>query len=148
MKRRAKQPAGVPAKRAAKERPLSPGYERIRQVVSTIPRGRVMTYGDVARAAGMPGAARQVGYAMHSLGKSVPWQRVLGRKNPRSGHSTINDPQARARQQQLLESEGVRFSASGGVDLTTFGWAPRAPAKPKPRSLKKLALRANAQRKR
>lgn len=88
-----------------------------------------MTYGDVAQAAGMPGAARQVGYAMHSLGKRVPWQRVLGRKNPRSGHSTINDPQARARQQQLLESEGVRFSASGSVDLTAFGWVPRAKRK-------------------
>jgi methylated-DNA-protein-cysteine methyltransferase-like protein len=129
MKRRAK-PA-VPARKKAKVKSpaLSPSYERIRRVVLKIPRGRVMTYGDVAQAAGMPGAARQVGYAMHSLGQRVPWQRVLGRKNPRSGHSTIGDPQARARQQQLLEREGVRFSASGSVDLTAFGWTPRAKRK-------------------
>jgi methylated-DNA-protein-cysteine methyltransferase-like protein len=105
---------------------MSPGYERIRRVVSKIPRGRVMTYGDVAYAAGMPGAARQVGYAMHSLGESVPWQRVLGRKNARSGQLTIKDPQGRARQRRLLEKEGVRFSATGAVDLTIFGHAPRA----------------------
>jgi methylated-DNA-protein-cysteine methyltransferase related protein len=129
MKRRAKRTTPAPKKGRLKVSPPSPSYERIRQVVLKIPRGRVMTYGDVAQAAGMPGAARQVGYAMHSLGKRVPWQRVLGRKNPRSGHSTINDPQARARQQQLLESEGVRFSASGSVDLTAFGWVPRAKRK-------------------
>jgi methylated-DNA-protein-cysteine methyltransferase-like protein len=107
---------------------MSPSYQRIRQVVSKIPKGRVMTYGDVALAAGMPGAARVVGYAMHSLGGSVPWQRVLGRRNARSGHLTIKDPQTRARQRQLLEQEGVRFSASGAIDLVAFGWAPRARA--------------------
>lgn len=115
----------------AKGRSASAGYERIRQVVLKIPRGRVMTYGDVARAAGMPGAARQVGYAMHSLGKTVPWQRVLGRRNPRSGQSTIKDPQSRARQRQLLEGEGVRFSSSGTVALETYGWAPRAGTPPR-----------------
>lgn len=83
-----------------------------------------MTYGDVALAAGMPGAARLVGYAMHSLGSSVPWQRVLGRRNARSGHLTIKDPRTRARQQRLLEKEGVRFSASGAVDLVSFGFMP------------------------
>lgn len=109
---------------------MSPGYERIRRVVSKIPRGRVMTYGDVAYAAGMPGAARQVGYAMHSLGESVPWQRVLGRKNARSGQLTIGDPQGRARQRRLLEREGVRFSANGAVDLLAFGHVPRAKRAP------------------
>lgn len=87
-----------------------------------------MTYGDVALAAGMPGAARLVGYAMHSLGGTVPWQRVLGRRSAQSGHLTIKDPQTRARQRQLLEKEGVRFSASGAVDLVAFGWVPRARA--------------------
>lgn len=115
---------------SAKLNDVSPSYQRIRQVVSNIPRGRVMTYGDVAIAAGMPGAARVVGYAMHGLGELVPWQRVLGRRNARSGQLTIKSPAARARQRRLLEKEGVLFSASGAVDLSSFGWKPRAPARP------------------
>ncbi len=108
---------------------MTSSYERIRAVVMKIPRGRVMTYGDVALAAGMPGAARQVGYAMHSLGNRVPWQRVLGRRNARSAHITIRDPQNSARQRRLLESEGVRFSPNGAVDLARFGWQPGARSK-------------------
>jgi len=91
-----------------------------------IPRGRVMTYGDVARAAGMPGAARSVGYAMRALGREVPWQRVLGRKNPRTAHITIKDPRGKAEQRRLLEKEGIKFDARGGVAVADFGWSPRA----------------------
>ncbi len=105
---------------------MSPSYRRIRQVVLKIPRGRVMTYGDVAFAADMPGAARLVGYAMHGLGEGVPWQRVLGRRNPNNAHITIAEPVGSARQRRLLEAEGVKFSASGAVDLRVFGWFPRA----------------------
>jgi methylated-DNA-protein-cysteine methyltransferase related protein len=118
---------------------MSDTFERIRKVVARIPRGRVMTYGDVARAAGLPGAARSVGYAMRALGKSVPWQRVLGRKNPKTCHITIGDARGKAEQRRLLEKEGVEFDPRGGVALENFGW-PRAVAakkskpKPKPRS--------------
>jgi len=84
-----------------------------------------MTYGDVALAAGMPGAARTVGYAMRALGQSVPWQRVLGRRNPRTAHITIRDPRGKAEQRRLLEKEGVKFDARGGIVLAAFGWMPR-----------------------
>jgi methylated-DNA-protein-cysteine methyltransferase-like protein len=94
--------------------------------VLRIPRGKVMTYGDVARAAGMPGAARSVGYAMRALGSRVPWQRVLGRKNPRAAQITIVDPRGKAEQRRLLEKEGVKFDARGGVALAEFGWSPLA----------------------
>lgn len=107
-------------------------FERIRKVVSKIPRGRVMTYGDVARAAGMPGAARTVGYAMRALGRTVPWQRVLGRRNARTAHITIREPRSRAEQRRLLEQEGVEFDARGGIALAEHGW-PRPRAKPKRR---------------
>lgn len=100
-------------------------------MVVKIPRGRVMTYGDVARAAGMPGAARVVGYAMRALGRTVPWQRVLGRKNPRTAHITIGDPRSKAEQRRLLEKEGVKFDLRGGIALSDFGW-PKTP-KPKPK---------------
>jgi methylated-DNA-protein-cysteine methyltransferase-like protein len=104
---------------------VTDSFERIRRVVMKIPRGRVMTYGDVAAAAGMPGAARTAGYAMRALGPGVPWQRVLGRRNPRAAHITIRDPRTRAEQRRLLENEGVRFDAHGGVLLATYGWLPR-----------------------
>lgn len=104
---------------------MTDSFKRIERVVAKIPRGRVMTYGDVAAAAGMPGAARTVGYAMRALGRAVPWQRVLGRRNPRTAHITIRDPSGKAEQRRLLEKEGVRFDARGGVALATFGWVPR-----------------------
>ena len=89
-----------------------------------IPRGKIMTYGAVAAAAGMPGAARTVGYAMRSFGRGVPWQRVLGRRNVRSAHITIRDPRTKAEQRKLLEQEGVKLDARGGVSLADFGWLP------------------------
>lgn len=100
-------------------------FERVRRVVLKIPRGRVMTYGDVAAAAGMPGAARTVGYAMRALGPGVPWQRVLGRRNGKNAHITIRDLRSRAEQRRLLEKEGVVFDARGSVPLADFGWQPR-----------------------
>jgi methylated-DNA-protein-cysteine methyltransferase related protein len=104
---------------------LTNSFERIRRVVAKIPRGRVMTYGDVARAAGMPGAARTVGYAMRALGREVPWQRVLGRKNARSAQITIRDARSKAEQRRLLEKEGVKFDVLGGIRLSDFGYSPR-----------------------
>jgi methylated-DNA-protein-cysteine methyltransferase related protein len=106
-------------------RSRSDSFERIQRVVAKIPRGRVMTYGDVAVAAGLPGAARTVGYAMRALGHAVPWQRVLGRRNPRTAHITIRDPRGKAEQRRLLEKEGVKFDARGGIALSIFGWVPR-----------------------
>lgn len=104
---------------------MTDSFKRIERVVAKIPRGRVMTYGGVAAAAGMPGAARTVGYAMRALGHGVPWQRVLGRRNARTAHITIRDPRAKAEQRRLLEKEGVKFDARGGIALSSYGWVPR-----------------------
>jgi methylated-DNA-protein-cysteine methyltransferase-like protein len=100
---------------------LSDAYRRIFDVVVRIPRGKVMTYGQVAEAAHMRGAARIVGYAMRALGGRVPWQRVLGLRRKGVGHVTIKDPLLGAEQRRLLETEGVQFSANGVVDLSRFG---------------------------
>ena len=100
----------------------SSSYERIWAVVRRIPAGRVATYGQVARIAGLGRAARLVGYALHALpesGKPVPWQRVLnaqGRISPR-GFAGAEQVQRR-----LLQREGVRFDARARVDLARFGW--------------------------
>ena len=101
---------------------MSETYRKIHDVVVRIPRGRVMTYGDVAAAAGMPRAARVVGYAMHALGAVLPWQRVVGRRNARTAQVTIKDALHGARQRQILEKEGVRFSRTDGIDLHEYGW--------------------------
>jgi methylated-DNA-protein-cysteine methyltransferase-like protein len=104
------------------------GWERVYAVVRRIPRGRVATYGDVAELAGMPGRARQVGWALHALGPGtrVPWQRVL---NARGEVSARGEPAAGCVQRALLEREGVRFGANGRVDLARHRW--RAGARPK-----------------
>jgi methylated-DNA-protein-cysteine methyltransferase-like protein len=99
-------------------------HGRIYRAVSRIPRGRVATYGQIARLVGLRGQARLVGYAMHALpsGSRVPWQRVV------NARGEISLPGSSAtRQRALLESEGVRFDARGRVDLDRFLWQPRAP---------------------
>lgn len=100
---------------------VSDTYARIYAVVRKIPRGRVMTYGDVAELAGLPRAARVVGYAMRASAGRVPWQRVVGRKGPTLAHVTIKDPVGGAEQRLLLEKEGVRFGPGDTIDLERFG---------------------------
>jgi methylated-DNA-protein-cysteine methyltransferase-like protein len=92
----------------------------IYDVVRSIPRGRVSTYGDVAKAAGLAGHARQVGYALAALeaDTDVPWHRVVnaqGRVSARRG-----DRSSESIQQALLEAEGVRFVRGGSIDLEQF----------------------------
>jgi methylated-DNA-protein-cysteine methyltransferase-like protein len=75
----------------------------IRAVISRIPRGKVSTYGAVARAAGFPGAARQVVRALHKA-HGLPWQRVV------AAGGRIALPGERGLEQRFrLEAEGVKF---------------------------------------
>ena len=102
---------------------VSEAYARIYAVVKRIPRGRVATYGQIAELAGMPGAARQVGYALNSTppGTRIPWQRVI------NAHGTVSrraDPDDETRQRRLLEAEGIRFD-NERIDLERFRWRPR-----------------------
>lgn len=99
-------------------------YLRIYGVVRRIPRGRVATYGQVAALAGLPGHARQVGYALHALspGSRLPWHRVINAKGEVSRRRRPGDELS---QRLLLEREGVRFDARGRVALTRIRWSPR-----------------------
>jgi methylated-DNA-protein-cysteine methyltransferase-like protein len=76
----------------------------IRATIRKIPRGKVATYGDVAYAAGFPGAARQVVWALHGSGGLLPWQRVVG-----AGGKILLPGVKGAEQRFLLQSEGVAF---------------------------------------
>jgi len=103
--------------------PRSDRYDRIYRTVRRIPRGRVATYGQIAKLAGMPNQARLVGYALHALQDGrVPWQRVV---NGRGEISVRAFPGSEDVQRELLEREGVRFDARGRLSLERFGWRPR-----------------------
>src|SRR3984885_3332101 len=85
---------------------------QLRQAVWKIPKGKVSTYGDVARAAGYPGAARQVAWALHNAKGGIPWHRVLGA----GGHIRLPG-HAGLEQRVRLQTEGVAFRGSR-VDIT------------------------------
>ncbi len=111
------------AKRGAPVRTSGSRYEAIYTVVKRIPRGRVATYGQIASLAGMPGHARQVGYALHNLpdGSRVPWHRVINARGRISFHPSSMEW---AVQKALLESEVVAVSADRGISLARFQWRP------------------------
>src|SRR5215471_12615077 len=120
------------SKRSARS---SPGgaFARVLRVVARIPRGRLATYGQVARLAGMPGGARTVGWALAALRDGdLPWHRVInaqGRISPRGGGLDCGERQA-----SRLRREGVRPAKSGRYDLVRYGWD-GAPARSATRSI-------------
>jgi methylated-DNA-protein-cysteine methyltransferase-like protein len=99
---------------------MSELYEKIYSTIRKIPRGKVATYGQIARLAGLGPHARLVGYALHALTpeKRVPWHRVVsasGKISLRGEGMTI--------QRKLLESEGVEFTEGGKIAFSRFRWA-------------------------
>ncbi len=91
-------------------------FEDIQRIVRRIPRGKVATYGQVAAAAGYPGTARQVAWALRGASeKGLPWQRVLGREG-----RILLPGEAGQLQRTLLELEGVQFRGPR-VDMRKSG---------------------------
>ena len=124
--------------RGGESRPLAPSpprrpatnfdkvFEKIYRLVLRIPRGRVMTYGQIARLLEERYSPRLVGWAMHATPRderNIPWHRVI---NSRGGISTgrviLAEPE---RQRLMLEAEGVVFDARGHCDLSVYQWSPR-----------------------
>lgn len=106
-------------------------YARVYAVVRRVPAGRIATYGQVARVAGLGDHARMVGYALAALPRetTVPWHRIINAQGTvsrrRSGDSLS--------QRMRLEREGIRFDPRGRVSFATFGWRPRRGSRPGPR---------------
>jgi methylated-DNA-protein-cysteine methyltransferase-like protein len=98
-------------------------YAKIYAAVRRIPLGRVATYGQIARIVGLPGHARQVGYALHALktATAVPWQRVVNA----AGAISLRPATGGLTQRLLLEREGIAFDARGRISLRLFGWRTR-----------------------
>ena len=92
------------------------------QVVAAIPPGRVTTYGQIARLAGYPGYARQVGATLRNLppDTTLPWHRVI---NAQGRPAFPPGSDAFREQKQRLQDEGVVFQGDR-VSLKRFGWQP------------------------
>lgn len=103
-------------------------FPRIRATILKIPRGKVSTYGAIAKAAGYPGAARQVVWALRQS-HGLPWHRVVA-----AGGRIALPGEAGMEQRFRLEAEGVRFSGRR-VRMTdhefSFHRKPARPAKKK-----------------
>ena len=99
---------------------ISENYQLILETVRQIPKGKVATYGEIAKLSGLIGQARLVGYALHSLPRDsrVPWHRVI------NSQGRISLPKANgeyAEQKWLLKKEGVVFKGDA-IDLDKYGW--------------------------
>ena len=93
-------------------------FARVYALVRRVPRGRVVTYGQVARALGAPGAARTVGWAMRVSPESVPWHRVVIAR----GEIVLRPTSGYLEHRSRLNAVGVRFDRAGRIDLTKYGW--------------------------
>lgn len=94
---------------------MEPFTARVIEAIKHIPPGTVMTYGQIARIAGSPRAARQVARVLHSMSRNyqLPWHRVVNK----DGKIMLSDPDQANMQQYLLESEGILFLQKGIVEL-------------------------------
>lgn len=96
-------------------------FERIYEVVKKIPYGRVATYGQIAMLCGNPHLSQIVGYALHVNPdpENIPCFRVVNRFGETSRAFAFGGEDV---QRNLLEAEGVEFSADGRVDLEKYIW--------------------------
>lgn len=97
-------------------------WDQVYRIVRRIPRGRVMSYGQIANLLRRPLSARAVGWAMNQCPDDVPWQRVV---NARGGISTEHLHEPPDLQRRLLESEGIRFGKEGTLSMARYRFIPR-----------------------
>jgi len=97
-------------------------WDPVYAVVKKIPRGKVLTYGGLAKVLRLPGGARTAGHAIAATprGRAIPWHRVVGA----GGKLLIREPYA-SLQRKLLTTEGVKFIESR-VDMNACAWTPRS----------------------
>ena len=95
--------------------------DQVQELVRHIPRGRVMTYGQIAILCGRPRAARIVGGVAHWGDPELPWQRVV----KKDGALAEGYPGGQDGHRQVLEAEGISVSKDYKVDVKTLLWQPR-----------------------
>jgi methylated-DNA-protein-cysteine methyltransferase-like protein len=114
--------------------------ERVFRIVRLIPRGRVMTYGQIAEILGEGYTPRTVGFVMHSSNDKTPWHRVV---NAQGGCSTRGIVLPHDKQQRMLEAEGVSFNDRGRCELQKYLWIPDEPEPKRKARTKKVTLFKN-----
>ncbi|MBC8045077.1 MAG: MGMT family protein [Rhizobacter sp.] len=99
----------------AKQRKENNFYAKVYRLVRRIPRGKVSTYGTIAKKIGTGLSSRMVGYALHvAAGSDVPCHRVVNRLGALTGAVHFGDPNL---MRSLLEQEKVKFNTDGTVDM-------------------------------
>ena len=103
--------------------PRQPFTARVIELIRSIPKGKVATYGGIAAMAGNSRAARQVARILYSCSdmERLPWHRVVNRE----GRIVLKGEWNHTEQQDRLAREGIVFSGSGRIDLERFLWQPR-----------------------
>lgn len=98
---------------------MEPFTEKVINYINAVPAGRVATYGQIAKLAGNPRAARQVSRLLHTMSDkhNLPWHRIINAQ----GKIVIANP---GRQIELLTEEGIEVTAGGKVNLKHFQWQP------------------------
>ncbi|GEN88865.1 MGMT family protein [Oceanobacillus sp. FSL W8-0428] len=101
---------------------MTPFTHEVIKIIQQIPPGKVMTYGQIAREAGNPRAARQVVRILHSMSRkhNLPWHRVINAK----GQLAIPNEEANWEQRTRLEAEDIHVSSAGRVNLKEYQWIP------------------------
>ena len=96
--------------------------EKALKIIKQIPPGKIMTYGQVAAAAGSPRAARQVTRILHSMSAKydLPWHRIVNVQ----GRIALLDEESRSFQRRSLQAEGVEVDQDDRVDLSRFRFNP------------------------
>ena len=96
--------------------------QEVLELVRQIPRGRVMSYGQISELLSSRLSPRAVGWMLHRSPEEIPWQRVV---NASGGCSTDRLPDfPKGLQRSLLENEGVEFRANGTLDMDVYRWWP------------------------
>ena len=96
--------------------------QQVLELVRRIPRGRVMSYGQISECMASRLSPRAVGWMLHSSPDGIPWQRVV---NASGGCSTDRLPDfPKGLQRSLLEEEGVEFRKNGTIDMEIYRWWP------------------------
>jgi methylated-DNA-protein-cysteine methyltransferase-like protein len=116
-----------PSKKKKQKSGVAPQLARddlreIYALVRSIPRGKVVTYGEVAEMVGRHNGHRFVAKAMKTCPDGLPWQRVVGRRDARRAQINIQDAEHATLQRSLLLAEGVVFDASGCIVMSRSGW--------------------------
>lgn len=103
------------------------GWNKVYAMVKRIPRGRLITYGQLAKMLRLPGGARTAGFAIAACpsGRGIPWHRVVG-----AGGRLLTQEPVASLQRRLLEGEGTHCDGKR-VDIGKHQWEKALSAKPK-----------------